>query len=78
MQFLKKPTITLVGALLVLAGVIMLVTPGPGLVVIAAGLAVWATEYAFARRWLEHVRARLHAQRVRIEEKLRSRRDDDA
>lgn len=42
-----------------LAGVVMLVIPGPGLVTIAAGLAIWATEYVWAKRLLQHVRERI-------------------
>jgi tellurite resistance protein TerC len=34
-------------------GAAMLVLPGPGLVVIAGGLAILATEYAWARRYLK-------------------------
>lgn len=40
------------GMTVVLIGVAMLVLPGPGLVVIPIGLAILATEYAWARRWL--------------------------
>ncbi|MDB5178195.1 MAG: putative transrane protein [Patescibacteria group bacterium] len=45
----------------------MLVTPGPGLLVIAAGLGVLATEYAWAHRALEKVRDRIR----RAERKIR-------
>jgi len=41
--------VTVVGPLAVLAGVAMLVLPGPGLVVIALGLALLALEYPWAR-----------------------------
>jgi tellurite resistance protein TerC len=34
-------------------GAAMLVLPGPGLLVIAGGLAILATEYAWARRYLK-------------------------
>jgi uncharacterized protein (TIGR02611 family) len=44
--------VTVAGPLVVLAGVAMLVLPGPGLVVIAAGLALLALEYRWARRAL--------------------------
>lgn len=47
------------GAALILAGVALLVLPGPGLLVIVAGLALLATEYAWARRRLDHVRGHL-------------------
>jgi uncharacterized protein (TIGR02611 family) len=39
-------------------GVIMLVTPGPGWVVIASGLALLAAEYGWARRLLDRLKAR--------------------
>jgi len=35
-----------------LIGVALLVLPGPAFVVIPVGLAILATEYAWARRWL--------------------------
>jgi hypothetical protein len=41
--------VTVAGPLVVLAGVAMLVLPGPGLVVIALGLALLALEYEWAR-----------------------------
>lgn len=44
--------VTLVGPLLVLAGIAMTVLPGPGLVVVALGLALLALEYEWARRAL--------------------------
>ncbi len=40
------------GFVVVLAGIAMLVLPGPGLVVIAAGLALLALEFAWAERTL--------------------------
>ena len=57
--------ITVAGTVLVLAGLVMLVTPGPGLVAIAAGLAVLAREFAWARRLLERIRVRLTTPRHR-------------
>jgi hypothetical protein len=40
-------------------GIALLVLPGPGLVVLAAGLALLAQDVPFARRLLERVRERL-------------------
>lgn len=54
----KRIAVTVVGALLVLAGLVLLVLPGPGLLVIVAGLAVLATEYAWARRALMEAKRR--------------------
>jgi uncharacterized protein (TIGR02611 family) len=48
-----------VGLIVVLAGVVMLVTPGPGLLGIAAGLAILASEYTWAERLLRRIRDRI-------------------
>lgn len=48
-----------VGATVVLIGVIMLLTPGPGLVVIPLGLAILSIEFAWAKIWLKRVRERI-------------------
>ena len=47
-----KAGVTVVGPLIVLAGVAMLVLPGPGLLAIAAGFGLLALEYEWARRAL--------------------------
>ncbi|WP_432484411.1 PGPGW domain-containing protein [Kineococcus esterisolvens] len=47
---MKKTAVTVVGAALTLAGAALLVLPGPGFVLVAAGLAVLGTQYAWARR----------------------------
>lgn len=52
----RKVTVSVVGGSVVLVGVVMFVTPGPALVVIPAGLAILATEYVWAQRWLERMR----------------------
>lgn len=41
------------GFLVVLVGLVMLVTPGPGLLVIVVGLGILALEFAWAERLLE-------------------------
>lgn len=47
------------GATVVVVGLFLLVLPGPGLVVIAAGLGLMARDVPFARRMLAVVRRRL-------------------
>lgn len=51
--------VSVTGTLLIAAGVVMLLTPGPGLLAIAAGLAVWAREFRWARRLLDRARDRI-------------------
>lgn len=49
----KRIGVTVAGFVVVLAGLAMLVLPGPGIVVIIAGLAILATEYVWAQRLLK-------------------------
>jgi uncharacterized protein (TIGR02611 family) len=46
----KRAGIFVVGWVIVLAGVVMLVLPGPGLLVIIAGLSVLGIEFAWAAK----------------------------
>lgn len=41
-------------------GVVMIVTPGPGLLAIIAGMSILAGEYEWARRWHDRLRASTH------------------
>src|SRR5262245_19263006 len=52
----KRVGITIAGVVLLILGAAMLVLPGPGLLVIIAGLAVLATEYVWAQRLLRIAR----------------------
>jgi putative transmembrane protein PGPGW len=45
---------------MILCGVVMLVTPGPGLLLIVAGLGVLAFEFAWAQRLLRTLKAKGH------------------
>lgn len=51
----------IIGVTLVLLGALLLVLPGPGIVTIAAGLTVLATEFAWARRLLDWFKARFRS-----------------
>jgi len=57
-RLLRRIAITIAGTVILAVGVVLLVAPGPGLVVIALGLAVFAIEYEWARRHLAAVQAR--------------------
>lgn len=47
------------GIIVCLAGVFLIIFPGPGMVVLAAGLAILSRDVPFARRLLINVRARI-------------------
>jgi uncharacterized protein (TIGR02611 family) len=59
--------VTLVGTAVLTAGLIMMVTPGPGLLGIVAGLAILATEWDWADRWLTTARRKLEAAKAAAE-----------
>lgn len=52
----KRVVVSVVGAAFVLAGLAMLVLPGPGILVIALGFAILGTEYAWAAAALARTR----------------------
>ena len=52
----RRIVIAVVGTSVVLLGVVMLVTPGPAVVVIPVGLAILAVEFVWARKWLRKLR----------------------
>jgi hypothetical protein len=55
----RKPLHIIGGGILVFGGLILLVLPGPGLLVMAGGLALWAREFDWAQRWLDKVETRI-------------------
>ena len=55
-KIVRRVIVSVVGATVLLIGVALLVLPGPAFIVIPVGLAILATEYAWARRWLKKVR----------------------
>jgi uncharacterized protein (TIGR02611 family) len=52
----RRVFLIIAGFTLLLAGVIMLVTPGPGLLVIFLGLGPLAAEFVWARRLMDRMR----------------------
>jgi len=52
----RRVVVAVVGATVLLLGVVMIVTPGPALVVIPVGLAILSIEFAWARHWLRRLR----------------------
>jgi tellurite resistance protein TerC len=49
---------TIAGFALLAAGIFMLAIPGPGLLTIAAALAILATDFEWARRLLDRVKSK--------------------
>jgi len=52
----RRIVILVFGMTVLLVGLAMLVLPGPGILVVIAGLAILGIEFAWARGWLRKVR----------------------
>jgi uncharacterized protein (TIGR02611 family) len=52
----RRLIVLVVGTTILLIGIVLLVTPGPALVVIPAGLAILSIEFVWARRLLRRVK----------------------
>jgi tellurite resistance protein TerC len=55
-KIVRRIVVAVVGATVLLIGIALMVLPGPAFVVIPIGLAILATEFAWARHWLKKVR----------------------
>lgn len=62
----RRIAIALVGSTVLLLGIIMVVTPGPALIVIPLGLAILGLEFAWARRWMRRLRHSISARNQKI------------
>lgn len=70
----RRIIIAVVGAVVLLTGIVMLVTPGPAFIVIPTGLAILGLEFAWARVWLRKARETISAQGARVRGRRAQRR----
>lgn len=61
----RRIVVAVVGATLLLLGLVMIVTPGPAFVVIPVGLAILSIEFTWARFWLKKLRSTISNQNAR-------------
>lgn len=61
----KRIAIGVAGVTVLLIGVVMIITPGPALVLIPAGLAILGLEFAWARLWLRRLRKSISSRNSR-------------
>ena len=67
----RRIVVAIIGTSVLLLGIVMIVTPGPAIVVIPLGLAILAVEFVWARQGLKKLRKM-------ISRRSRDRRDDRA
>lgn len=56
----RRIVIFVIGSTVLLIGIVMIVGPGPAFVVIPLGLAILATEFVWARKWLEFAQKQIN------------------
>ena len=66
---LKRVAIAVIGGTVVLIGIALIVLPGPAIIVIPAGLAILATEFAWAKRWLDKARSIIEEKKKKMKER---------
>ena len=57
---MRKLFVLLIGLTVVLIGLIMVVTPGPAIIVIPIGLAILGTEFVWAKKILKRIKKEGH------------------
>jgi tellurite resistance protein TerC len=55
-KLVRRIGIAVAGGTVLLIGIVMIVLPGPAIVVIPIGLAILALEFSWAQRWLDQIR----------------------
>ena len=61
----KRIAITVVGVSILAVGIVMIVAPGPALILIPVGLAILGLEFAWAKIWLERLRASISSRNMK-------------
>lgn len=63
---MRRLFILLIGITVLLLGVVMVITPGPAILVIPIGLMILGIEFAWARRWLAKFKSYLPKKKVSV------------
>jgi hypothetical protein len=73
-QPFRKFVIIILGGIFFLAGIVMIITPGPAFIFIPFGLLLLASEFKWAERWAQKILHVLHVARQKWHEWRRHRR----
>jgi tellurite resistance protein TerC len=55
-----------IGFTILIIGIFMIVLPGPAFIVIPLGLAILATEFVWAKKWLDKVKQKISEQKQKL------------
>ena len=64
-EIARRIAILVVGSTVLAVGIVMIVAPGPAIVVIPVGLAILGVEFAWAKIWLRKLRESISNQGAR-------------
>lgn len=56
-RWARRIVVGVIGGTILVIGIVMVVLPGPAILVVPLGLGVLGVEFAFARHWLRKLRA---------------------
>jgi len=68
----RRIAIGIVGGTVLIMGIIMMVTPGPGIAGILVGLGILGIEFAWARIWLKKVKERAQKVASNVKERVKA------
>lgn len=51
----RKPLVSVLGALIIVAGIILMPLPGPGMLIVVLGVSVLASEFSWAKSAYERI-----------------------
>jgi len=75
-QFARRIAILAVGGTVLAVGIVMVVMPGPAIIVIPLGLAILGIEFAWAKIWLRKLREGLSNHNARqLGDRVENHRD---
>jgi len=66
LRSIKKIIVAVIGFTILIIGIFMIVLPGPAFIVIPLGLAILATEFVWAKRWLDKVKQKISEQKKKL------------
>ena len=72
----RRMFVFVVGITVLILGIAMIVLPGPAVIVIPIGLAILATEFVWARRWLEYSHRKIKSLRSLQRNKKTNSKED--
>lgn len=66
LKSIKKIIVAVIGFTILIIGVFMIALPGPAFIVIPLGLAILATEFVWAKKWLNKVKEKISEQKKKL------------